>query len=54
MSDTGTAHTGSGSAEFDNFRDLARRLIAVPKSEVPKHVPKKRVKPQPKKKRRGV
>jgi hypothetical protein len=41
-------HT-SASSEFNNFRDLTRRLLAVPKSEVPKHVPKKRVKPLPKK-----
>jgi hypothetical protein len=39
----------STSADFDRFRDLARRLIAVPKSEVPKHVPKKRVKAAAKK-----
>ena len=31
----------SSSAEFDNFQNLTRRLLAVPKSEVPKHVPKK-------------
>jgi hypothetical protein len=35
----------TGRSEFDNFRDLTRRLLAVPKSEVPK----KRVKPLPKK-----
>ena len=34
---------------FQKFEDLARRLIAVPKSEVPKHVPKKRVKSAAKK-----
>lgn len=44
-------HTpSSGSAEFDNFHDLTRRLLAVPRSEVPKHFPKKRAKAQPKRK----
>jgi hypothetical protein len=37
------------SGEFQKFEDLTRRLLAVPKSEVPKHAPKKRVKPAPKK-----
>ena len=38
-------------SDFDRFRDLTRRLLAVPKSEVPKHVVKKRVKPKPTKRK---
>lgn len=44
--------TNDGTTEFNNFRDLTRRLLAVPKSEVPKHVAKKRAKP-PAKNRKG-
>ncbi len=39
----------ASSAEFDRFRDLTRRLLAVPKSAVPKHVPTKRAKSAPRK-----
>ena len=39
------------SGEFQKFEDLTRRLLAVPKSEVPKHVPKKRVKPAAKRRK---
>ena len=38
-----TVNPSPSGSEFDNFRDLTRRLLAVWKSEVPKHVPKKRV-----------
>jgi hypothetical protein len=51
MSETGTSQPGDGSDAFRKFSDLTRRLLAVPKSEVPKHVPKKRVKPATKKTR---
>lgn len=37
--------SASEASDFDRFRDLARRLLAVPKSAVPKQVPTPRAKP---------
>ena len=42
-------------SQFQKFEDLTRRLLAVPKSQVPKHVRKKRAKsPRPKRKNCGT
>jgi hypothetical protein len=46
--DAESAGQPSGAATpFDRFRDLTRRLLSVPKTELPKHEPKRRQKLTP-------
>jgi hypothetical protein len=45
--------TNDPAAAMDRLRDLTRRIIAVPKSEVLKHTPTPRPKPAPAKRRKA-
>jgi hypothetical protein len=57
--ENGTPHHGDEplvddpAAAMERMKDLARRIVAVPKSEVPKHTPTPRPKPAPTKRRKA-